>query len=103
GPVRQRAGDRNALRLASTQRIGAVAGPVGETDGVGQRAGPTAPARAAQAGERHRELDVLERGEASEEAVVLEHEADHVPAVRRERVAVEVAQVDAADDDAARL
>src|SRR5512143_689943 len=79
GPLCDRTGDGDALLLAARELRREVVDPGGETDQrerVGGRQGIF--------GDLGRELDVLARGQARNQVVELEDEADLVAAVRRE-------------------
>ena len=74
-----------------------------ETDCVEQFPCAHPPAPSGDAGERERELDVLQRGELAQQSEVLEDEAHGAAAIRGEMVRVEPRDVDAVDDDRACL
>ena len=69
-------GEGDPLALATGELIGAVSGAIAQIDSLERFEGALAPLRRRDAGEHHRELDVLERGEAGDEMEELEHETD---------------------------
>ena len=94
----QRAGDRDALLLAAAERAWPVSEPIGETDCTEQLAGARPAPAARHTLERQRELDVLERGELTEQSEVLEDEPHDLAPVARHLVTIEAGEVVAGDD-----
>ena len=78
GLRRERARDRDALLLTAGELGRPVRQPVAEADGVDHPIEPRLVGIAA--GERHRQRDVLDRGQRRDEVERLEHEADLVAA-----------------------
>ncbi len=81
GIVRQGAGHRNSLALASGELIGEVIHAIAQSDQLQQFPGPLAPRCAAQA-THHGNLHILSRRECGKQVVKLEDEADRTGAER---------------------
>ena len=82
GPAHERARDRDALLLTAGQLRRPVREAIAQADGVDDAVEPRLVGLAAR--ERHRQRDVLERGERRDQVVRLEDEADAVAAHLRE-------------------
>jgi len=97
----QRAGDRDALLLATGEFGRGVVPPVREADGVEARH-RRIPTRALfVAAVEQRQFDILQRGRAREQVEPLEHEAEIFPPEQRALVAVERLDVVAAEQEGA--
>jgi hypothetical protein len=94
-------GDGDPLALAAGQVVGEVVGPLGQAELVEGGAGDPAGRGGAGAVELEGHGDVLERGQAGEQVVVLEDEADGATAQRRRLVAREAAERRALHEDLA--
>src|SRR6478735_6726686 len=100
-PAGERSGDRNALLLTAGELVGLVLEAIGEADGGDHRVVPLGVGLAA--GDRHREGDVLLRGQRRHQVEGLEDEADLVAAQPGEGLVLEPGQVLLTDEDRARV
>ena len=81
GVVDKGAGNGHALHLAAGHLVRALVELVAEADLLQRLRGAPAPFGLADAGERQRQLDVLQHGLVRDEVVALEDEADGMVAV----------------------